>query len=1156
MDISCKKINRLLIANRGEIAIRITRAAIELGIDTIAIYSKEDRYSLHRFKTSESYLVGEGKGPIEAYLDIEDILRIAREMRADAIHPGYGFLSENPEFVDACAKAGITFVGPPAEVMRKLGNKVSARNLAVEAGAPVVPASKPLPYEEDELLKMADEVGYPAMVKASWGGGGRGMRVVEHRDELVVQVEAARREAKAGFGNDEVYVERLVRKARHLEVQILGDTHGNIYHLFERDCSIQRRNQKVVERAPAIFLTEKKRQDLCEAALKIARAAGYVNAGTVEFLMDMDTEDFYFMEVNPRIQVEHTVTEEVTGIDIVKAQLLVAQGAELGTVESRVPKQEDIELHGHAIQCRVTTEDPENNFIPDYGRISAYRGSTGFGIRLDGGTAYSGAVITRHYDSLLEKVTAWGSTPEEARLRINRALREFRILGIATNLHFLENLVCHPTFKNAEYTTRFIDESTDIFKFPKRKDRATRLLTYIGNTIVNGNEDVEGRLQPTLAHQPAAPHFNPDDSPKGLKQILDEQGPEAVARWMKDQKRLLITDLTMRDAHQSLLATRMRTYDMLSIAPAYSALLPNLFSVECWGGATFDVSMRFLKECPWERLQGIRLYMPNLLTQMLLRASNGVGYTNYPDNVVKYFVKQAAENGMDLFRVFDSLNWVENMRLAMDAVIENNKICEAAICYTGDITDPNRTKYSLKYYVDMAKQLESAGAHILAIKDMAGLLKPAAATKLVKALKEEVGLPIHLHSHDTSGIASATMLAAADAGVDAIDAAMDSMSGLTSHPNLGSIVAALKHGPRDTELDQESIRSVSDYWEKVRWMYCGFESEIRSGTSEVYLHEMPGGQYTNLRQQARSMGIDERWPEVAKVYAEVNEMFGDIVKVTPSSKVVGDMALMMVTSDITKEEVLDPNREISFPDSVVQFFKGMMGQPPGGFPKELQKKILKDEQPINVRPGLELPPANLDALKKEAEEKVERKITDQEFASYLMYPSVFVDYANHRKKFGNVTVIPTLNFYYGMIQDEELPVHIEYGKTLLIRYLALGQADEEGYREVFFELNGQPRSIRIADETMALERTPHEKADSSKLGEVGAPMPGLISTVVVAVGQEVEVGDVLLSMEAMKMQTNITAEVDGVVERIVTPVGTQVETKDLLVVIAEKEEEE
>lgn len=1151
MEIANKKIRRLLIANRGEIAIRVIRSAIELGMDTIAIYSKEDRFALHRFKASESYLVGKGKGPIEAYLDIKDIIRLSKEHHVDAIHPGYGFLSENPDFAEACMEAGIIFVGPPPDVMRRLGNKVSARKVAVEAGTPVVPASEPLPYDEKEVERMADEIGYPVMLKASWGGGGRGMRAIESRKELHIQVDAARRESKAAFGNDEVYLEKLVRRARHLEVQILGDKHGNIYHLFERDCSVQRRNQKVIERAPAVFLDETQRKSLCDAALRLAVTAGYQNAGTVEFLMDMDNEAFYFMEVNPRIQVEHTVTEEVTGIDIVKAQLLIAEGAVLGTPESQVPKQEDIRLNGHAIQCRVTTEDPENNFIPDYGRITAYRGSMGNGIRLDGGTAYSGALITRHYDSLLEKVTAWGTTAEEARLRINRALREFRILGIVTNLQFLENLVCHPDFKHARYTTRFIDETEELFNFPKRRDRATRLLTFIAEVIVNGNPDVEGRAEPKYVHTPVAPHFNPEESPPGLKQLLDREGPAAVAKWMLEQKRLLITDTTMRDAHQSLLATRMRTYDLWSIAPAYSHLLSNLFSVECWGGATFDVSMRFLRECPWERLEILRHMMPNLLTQMLLRASNAVGYTNYPDNVVKYFVKQAAEWGMDLFRVFDSLNWVENMRLAMDAVLENNRICEAAICYTGDITDPNRTKYSLDYYVKMARELEKAGAHILAIKDMAGLLKPDAARILVRTLKEEVGLPIHLHSHDTSGIASATLLAAAEAGVDAVDAAMDSMSGLTSHPNLGSIAGALRFNERNTELDQEALAQISHYWENVRRMYVGFESEVHSGTSQVYLHEMPGGQYTNLRQQARSLGIEEQWPQIEKTYAEVNRMFGDIIKVTPSSKVVGDMALMMITSGLTKEDVLNPEKDISFPDSVVSLFKGMMGQPPGGFPEALQKKVLRDEKAITVRPGLELPPADMKALREEAEKKVERQISDRELASYLMYPSVFTDYAAHRRTYGNVIVIPTMSFFYGMAPEEELSINIDQGRTLIIRFQALGLADEEGMREVFFELNGQPRVVRIPDKSQVPERAPHEKADSSNLGHVGAPMPGLVAKVLVSEGQEVESGDVLLTLEAMKMETNVTSVVNGTVKRIVTPVGTQVESKDLLMVVEE-----
>jgi len=1149
MDVMGKQIKRLLIANRGEIAIRVTRAAHELGLETIAIYSQEDRFALHRFKTGESYLIGEGKGPIEAYLDIEGIVQLAKANNIDAIHPGYGFLSEKPEFAEACAQAGIIFVGPSPDVMRKLGNKVSARNVAVEAGAPVVPASGPLPYDDKKVIEIAEEIGYPVMLKASWGGGGRGMRAVENSNELLGQVDAARKESSAAFGSDEIYIEKLVRRARHLEVQILGDSQGNIIHLFERDCSVQRRNQKVVERAPSTFLSDKQREDLCNAGLAIAKTVGYESAGTVEFLMDMDSEKFYFMEVNPRIQVEHTVTEEVTGIDIVKAQLRIAQGMEIGSAES-LPSQENVTLSGHAIQCRITTEDPENNFIPDYGRITAYRTAAGFGIRLDGGTAYSGAIVTRHFDSLLSKVTAWGATPEESRLRMHRALTEFRILGVATNLQFLQSLVCHPTFINAEYTTKFIDETKDLFTFTKRRDRASRLLSFLGEVIVNGNEDVKGRPVPAShVHQPSIPKYSAKQAQPGLKQLLDSEGPKAVAQWMKEQKKLLITDKTMRDAHQSLLATRVRNFDLLNIAPTYAALLPDLFSVECWGGATFDVAMRFLKECPWERLQGLRTAMPNLLTQMLLRASNGVGYTNYPDNAIKYFVKQAAENGMDLFRIFDSLNWVENMRLAMDAVLENNKICEASICYTGDILDPNRSKYSLKYYIDMAKELEKAGAHILAIKDMAGLLKPAAAKVLVEALKDEIGLPIHLHSHDTSGIASATLLAAADAGVDAIDAAIDSMSGLTSHPNLGSIVAALKNTPRDTGLDSNSLAIISNYWEKVRQMYVGFESEFHSGTSEVYLHEMPGGQYTNLRQQARALGIEERWPEVAKVYKDVNDMFGDVVKVTPSSKVVGDMALSMITSGLTKEDVLNPEKEISFPESVVSFFKGMMGQPPGGFPVELQKKILKGEKPITVRPGQLLAPVNMEDARAEAEKLAQRKISDCELASYLMYPDVFIDYTKHRRTYGNVSVLPTLNFFYGMAREKELAVDIASGKTLIIRFMAKGKADDEGKREVFFELNGQSRIVKVPDRSKVPERAPREKANPAVLGEVGSPMPGLISAVCVSENQKVERGDVLITIEAMKMQTNVVSDVPGIVERIVTQVGTQVDAKDLMVVI-------
>ena len=892
-----KSFKKLMVANRGEIAIRVLRAANELGIRTVAVYAEEDKLSLHRFKADEAYRVGEGLGPVKAYLTIEEMIRVARDAGVDAVHPGYGFLSENPEFADACIEAGLTWIGPPPEIMRSLGNKVSAREMAVAAGTPVTPATGPLPDDPEAVRAMAREVGFPVMLKASWGGGGRGMRIISSEAELDQEVLAGKREAEAAFGNGEVYLEKLVEKARHVEVQLLGDSHGNIIHLFERDCSIQRRNQKVVERAPAPYLSPEQRTEVCEAALKLARRAGYVNAGTAEFLMDSVTDRFYFIEVNPRIQVEHTVTEEITGIDIVKAQIRIAQGAKIGAEGSGVPAQEYLEMRGHAIQCRVTTEDPEENFIPDYGRITAYRGATGFGIRLDGGTAYSGAIITRYYDSLLEKVTAWAPTPGEAIARMDRALREFRIRGVATNLNFVENLINHPSFRAADYTTRFIDETPELFAFPKRRDRATRLLRFIADVTVNGNPEVENRPRPPAhALQPRLPKLNSLAPTSGAKAMLDAQGPKAVADWMLAERRVLVTDTTMRDAPQSLLATRFRSHDIVQSAPSYAANLPELFSLECWGGATFDVAMRFLQECPWERLQGVREGAPNILLQMLLRGANGVGYAVYPDNVVRAFVARAASSGIDVFRVFDSLNWVENMRVSMDAVLESGKILEASVCYTGDILDPDRPKYGLDYYVGVARELAAAGTHILGLKDMGGLVKPEAARILVKTLKEETGLPVHFHTHDTSGISAASVLAACEAGVDAVDAAMDSMSGMTSQPNLGSIVEALRHTERDTGLDIAAIRGLSDYWEAVRVQYAAFEADMRAGASEVYLHEMPGGQFTNLKEQARSLGLADRWHDVARTYADVNQMFGDIVKVTPSSKVVGDMALSMVSA--------------------------------------------------------------------------------------------------------------------------------------------------------------------------------------------------------------------------------------------------------------------
>jgi pyruvate carboxylase len=1144
-------IRSLLIANRGEIAIRVMRAAAELSIRTVAIYSREDRFSLHRTKADESYLVGEGKGPIEAYLDIEDIIRIAREARVDAIHPGYGFLSESPEFAEGCAAAGIVFVGPLPDTMRRLGNKVEARNLASSAGVPVMPATPPLPTDEAQTLALAREVGFPVMLKASWGGGGRGMRIIEDEATLIESVAAARREAKAAFGKDEVYLEKLIRRARHVEVQILGDAHGNLVHLFERDCTVQRRNQKVVERAPAVFLTDQQRLELCEAALKIGRAVHYRAAGTVEFLQDADTGKFYFIEVNPRIQVEHTVTECVTGVDLVKAQIRIAAGAVIGSAESGVPLQEDIRVSAHALQCRVTTEDPENHFVPDYGAMTAYRSPAGYGIRLDAGTAYAGAIITRFYDSLLVKVTAWSPTPEETIARMHRALWEFRIRGVVTNLRFLDQLIMHPRFAAGEYTTKFIDETPELFHIPRKRDRATRLLRFIGDVIVNGNPEVSGRsLRPKTAVLPRAPRVVLPPPLPGSKQRLDELGPERFAQWMLDQERVLITDTSMRDAHQSLLATRFRTLDMALIAPYYASLLPELFSVECWGGATFDVALRFLKEDPWARLARFREAMPNLLLQMLLRSANAVGYTNYPDNVVRHFVEQSARGGIDLFRVFDCLNWVDNMKVSIEAVRATGRLCEAAICYSGNLSNPSERKYDLRYYLDIARELKAMGAHIIGIKDMGGLCQPRAAYDLVKALKEEIGLPVHFHTHDTSGIAAASVLAAVAAGADAVDAAVDAMSGLTSQPNLGSIVEALRYGPRDSGLDPDQLRLISGYWEEARRGYLAFESDIRAGASEVYVHGMPGGQYTNLKEQARSLGIDDhRWPEVALAYSQVNEMFGDIVKVTPTSKVVGDMALTMVTGGLTREAVLDPKVDIAFPDSVVQLFRGELGQPKGGFPAALQRKVLAGQLPLERRPGELLPPADLEAERAAVAAKLGRPITEYELASHLMYPKVFADYAADRAAYGDVSTLPTSVFFYGMQPGQEINIDLERGKSLIVRFLATSDAHEDGTRTVFFELNGQPRPVRVADRSQVAKRPPQRKVEAGNPKHVGAPMPGTVGTVAVRVGQQVARGDVLLTLEAMKMETSVRAELDGPVKEVLAKPGLAVDAKDLLVVL-------
>ena len=1139
-----------MVANRGEIAIRVMRAASELGLRTVAVYSHEDRFSLHRTKADEAYLVGRDKGPVEAYLDITDILRIASEARVDAIHPGYGFLAENPEFAQACAAAGIIFVGPAPTTLSLLGNKVSARELAVSAGVAVMPATAPLPKDPAACAQLAQAVGYPLMLKASWGGGGRGMRVVETAAQLAELVPLARREAHAAFGNDEVYLEKLVRRARHVEVQILGDEHGTLVHLYERDCTVQRRNQKVVERAPAVFLDEAQRQELCAAGLKIGRAAAYRNAGTVEFLQDADSGRFYFIEVNPRIQVEHTVTECATGVDLVKAQIRIAGGARIGTPESGVPPQEEIRISAHALQCRITTEDPENNFIPDYGKISAYRSPAGFGVRLDAGTAYTGAIITRSYDSLLVKVTTWSPTAEETIARMHRVLWEFRIRGVVTNLRFLDQLITHPRFAHGEYTTRFIEETPELLHSPRKRDRASRILSFIGSTIVNGNAETRSRAHPgSFASVRLPPGPLPAPAP-GTKQKLQELGPERFAQWMLAEERVLFTDTSMRDAHQSLLATRVRTRDMTAIAPYYAALLPQLFSVECWGGATFDVALRFLREDPWQRLAQLRELMPNLLLQMLLRSANAVGYANYPDNVVRFFVARAAAAGVDVFRIFDSLNWVENMRVAIDAVRHSGALCEAAICYSGNLSDPHEKKYTLDYYLKLARELKAAGTHVLGIKDMAGVCRPRAAYALVHALKDEVGLPVHFHTHDTSGIGAASVLAAVAGGADAVDGAIDAMSGLTSQPNLGSIVEALRFGARDAGIDPQQLRAISAYWEQVRRYYGAFESDLRASASEVYVHGMPGGQYTNLREQARGLGIDERrWPEVAAAYADVNAVFGDIVKVTPTSKVVGDLALLMVSAGLTRAQLLDPQVEVAFPESVVQFFRGDLGQPYGGFPPALQRKVLKGAEPLTQRLGAMLPPVDLDGERARIQQLLPRPVTDEDLASYLMYPRVWLDYARSRARYGDPGILPTPVFFYGMEPGQEITIDLERGKTLIVRYLASSEPHEDGTRTVFFELNGQPRSVRVPDEAQAASHAAPRKIEPGNATHVGAPMPGVVASVAVVPGAQVARGDLLLTLEAMKMETAVRAAAAGEVLEVLARAGQAVEARDLLLVV-------
>ena len=1147
---------KLLVANRSEIAIRIFRAATELGLGTVAVYTHEDRFALHRFKADESYLIGpEGGGlPVKGYLDIAAIIAVALEHGADAIHPGYGFLSENAELARRCAANGITFVGPTPEQLESFGDKTAAKKLAIETNVPTVPGTETALVDPAEIKAAAKEIGFPLMIKASFGGGGRGMRVVRTAEELMPRLEECQREAGAAFGRPEVFLERYIARAKHIEVQLLGDGQGNLVHLWERDCSVQRRHQKVVEVAPSINLPLKLRKEICDAAVRLCKPINYKAAGTVEFLLDLDKHEFFFIEVNPRIQVEHTVTEVVTGIDLVKAQILVAQGHKLHEAPLNIPRQENIKTHGYAIQCRITTEDPENQFIPDYGRITTYRSPGGFSIRLDGGNGFGGAVITPYFDSLLVKLTTWGSNFSEATKRTDRALREFRIRGVKTNIPFLENLILHPTFEKGEATTTFIENTPELFRFRTHRDRATKVLTYLADVIVNGRPDTKAKYNPKIELPdpvvPTFPHGTPP--PPGLRNKLLDLGPEKFCEWVRKHKPLLMTDTTMRDAHQSLLATRFRTHDLLKVAPAVAHLMPGLFSLEMWGGATFDTAMRFLQEDPWDRLDQLRERIPNIPFQMLFRGSSALGYTNYPDNVVRELVKRSAEHGIDVFRIFDSLNWTENMKVAMTTVREQTDgLCEAAICYTGDILDPKRTKYSLKYYVKLARELVSMGTHILGIKDMAGLCRPYAAFALVKALRDEVGVPIHFHTHDTSGINAASILRATDAGVDIADAALSSMSGMTSQPNLNSIVAALAHTPRETGLDLPSLNHLSDYWENVRAQYYPFEENMKAGTAEVYLHEMPGGQYTNLRQQAKGLHLEERWHEVADAYADVNRLLGDIVKVTPSSKVVGDLAIFLVTNSLKADDLLDPTRKLNLPKSVIEMLQGGLGQPEGGWPKELQKVVLDAAgvKPYTARPGSKLPKVDLKATEKELAAKIGRAPRDVDVMSYLMYPQVYLDYEKFLKQYDNTSVIPTPAFLYPMASGDEISVEIQSGKTLIIRYLTTGDSRPDGLRTVFFELNGQPREIDVRDRSREATAHRHPKADTDNPNHIPAPMPGKIAVVAVTKGQTIKAGDRLLSIEAMKMETAVYSPRDARVADVLVSPNSIVAAKDLLVVL-------
>ena len=1139
---------KVLVANRGEIAIRVFRACYDLGLHTVAMYSNEDTYALFRTKADEAYLIGENKSPLGAYLDIPAILDLARRRGVDAIHPGYGFLSENADFARACEAAGINFVGPPSHILAQMGDKLAAKATAIACNVPTIPGSTEPLKDADDAVARAVSYGFPIILKAAAGGGGRGMRRCDNEEEVRLQFQLVKNEAKKAFGNEDIFIEKFLVEPKHIEVQILADKHGNVYHLGERDCSLQRRYQKVVEFAPAWSVPKDTIERLRADAVKIARHVGYINAGTVEFLVDRNGSH-YFIEMNPRIQVEHTVTEMVTGIDLVRAQILIAEGLPMSDPRIGLTCQEDLHINGYAIQCRVTTEDPRNNFAPDTGKITAYRSGGGFGVRLDGGNAYAGAVVSPYYDSLLVKVTAWDNTFQGACRRATRAISEEHVRGVKTNIPFVTNILTHPTFHAGKCHTKFIDDTPELFDIDTGRDRATKVLKYIAEIQVQ-NPSAERR-------QLDVPRFPPYENtpPKctGLKQVLDQGGPEAVKQWVLDQKKLLVTDTTMRDAHQSLLSTRMRTRDLVKGAEGTAEILNDCFSLEMWGGATFDVAYRFLHESPWERLDLLRAKIPNIPFQMLLRGANAVGYTNYPDNLIREFVKESAVSGIDVFRVFDSLNWLPGMEVAMDEVLKQNKLLEATICYTGDVLDPKRDKYTLDYYVRMAKELEKRGAHLLCIKDMSGLLKPYAAKKLVTALKQEVGLPIHLHTHDTSGNQVAALLMAAEAGVDIVDAAIDSMASMTSQPSLNAVVTALKGQDRDTGLDPAKLQKLSDYWADVRLRYAAFEAGIKNPSTDIYRYEMPGGQYTNLKSQVESLGLGHQFEDVKEMYKAVNDMLGDIVKVTPSSKMVGDLAIFMVQNGLTPDNIVEKGAALTFPDSVVSYFKGMMGQPAWGFPEDLQKVVLKGEAPITCRPGELLPPVDFEAVEKKMRAFMgDDRINRRAMVSYCLYPKVYEEYRKHRKEYGYIMRMGSHVFFNGMALGETNKINIEDGKTLVIKYLGLGDLNEDGTRNVQFELNGMRREIAVPDPRADVQTHTVVLADPEDKSQVGASIPGMVSKVSVQPGDAVEENQVIAVIEAMKMETSVVARMAGIIDQVLVREGSSVKAGELLMTIKVK----